>query len=118
MPFQKGNKLWMEGVKTREETRKRTEMFLTCLATGGLEEYGNKMEKLANGEKLTQPELDFMDRVEKWAKYIAPELGKYEITGKNGGFVNLSIKAQDYLDKIKNDNIQSMGELSERNSSK
>lgn len=83
MPFKKGNTIWKEGWKAKKENDKaRLEVFFGIAADGGAEEYSNKLDKLAKGEELDKPELEFMDRYEKLFEYMKPKLARTEQTGK------------------------------------
>ena len=67
MPFQKGNTLGRKGTQVREQKKRDLWNFI---ASGGRDAYNEKLEKLQNGEKLTAPEKEFMDRVERLFPYV------------------------------------------------
>jgi len=82
--FQKGNQLWKKGVSARKEKAEKIDLFLTTLASGGMEKYAEIMDKIANGEEMTKAEEQYMDRLEGWREYVRPKLARSELTGKDG----------------------------------
>jgi len=69
------SELGKKGVAAREKNKENLWAFL---ASGGARQYHEKLEQLANKEKLTKPEQEFMDRVEKLFPYVKPR--KTDIT--------------------------------------
>lgn len=86
MPFEKGNKLGRKATKSRMENKQRLFEFL---ASGGARMYQEKLDKLANGEGITKEEEQFMDRSERLYEYVFPKLARTEMTGKDGGAVEV-----------------------------
>jgi len=84
MPFAKGNQLWKEGVKAKNENKEKLELFLYIMATGGISKYGDMMDKLAQGAPLNKEEEQYMDRMEGWREFLIPKLARNEVTGKDG----------------------------------
>lgn len=84
MPFAKGNTLWKDAHLAKKEKARKLEHFMAILACGGIEKYGDIMDKLVRGEEPTKGEIEFMNRLEGWREYIAPKLARQEITGKDG----------------------------------
>jgi len=84
MPFQKGNKLWKEGLKVRQEKGHKIDEFLLIVANGGIEQYADILDKLARDVELSKQEIEYMDRIERWVEYIKPKLARKELTGKDG----------------------------------
>jgi len=56
--------------------------FFEIIANGGITEYANKLDKLANKKKLTKEEAEFMNRLEVWKDHIAPKLSRIETKGE------------------------------------
>lgn len=78
MPFQKRNTLWKKGVASRKANSKRIEDFLIMIASGGIDNYGDILDKLAANIKLSEQEIQFLDRIEKWIEYIKPKLARQD----------------------------------------
>ena len=78
--FQKGNKLHTKATAAKKE---RKENLWNFLANGGRDQYHDKLEVLASGKKLSEPEKEYMDRVEKLYPYVKSK-APTEITGKDG----------------------------------
>lgn len=78
MPFQKGNKLWKEGIKIKQDKQDKLNEFLIVLANGGSAKYGDLMDRLAQGKDLTAAQEQFMDRFEGWREYVKPKLARIE----------------------------------------
>ena len=91
MPFQVGHQLWRKGLETRKEQANRTAELLGALVDMGSEKYGDKMMILADGEEISKPEEQFMDRLERLIEYRAPKLARQEHTGANGAPLSLSV---------------------------
>lgn len=72
MGFAKGNDLWKEGIKVRNEQRDKMDEFFLDIANGGIDEYAKKMRKLADGTALEKSEEQYMEKVEKWANFVKP----------------------------------------------
>lgn len=51
------------------------------IASGGQRQYAEKLEKLEKGTKLTQPEKEFMDRVERLFPYTKGKRGNVDSKG-------------------------------------
>ena len=62
--------------------------YLTYLATGAARQYYEKLEQQAQGEELSKPEREFMDRFEKNTEYIAPKLARTEVKTEHSGEIN------------------------------
>ncbi len=99
MPWEKGNTIWKKSLKGREERRERLNEFFEVVAGGAIEEYGNKMDKLSRKENLTKEELEFMDRFEKLFEYVRPKLSRKEVTGKDGGKIEISVEKKEEITK-------------------
>lgn len=84
MPFQTGNKLWKEALKSKEENKTRLQQFFDVIVDGGITAYSEKLEDLAEGKELSKPEVDFMDRLERHLEFVAPKLARTEQTGPGG----------------------------------
>ena len=59
-----------------------SEVFFSVIGDGALEEYSNKLDKLARGEELSKAELEFMNRFEGWREYKWPKLERKDIKGE------------------------------------
>lgn len=70
MAFQKGNQLWKKGLPARKERQEKIESFFAIAASGGIERYGMLLDVLSNGQKLSTPQKEFMDRFEKLFPYM------------------------------------------------
>lgn len=84
MTFQKGNQLWKKGLQSKKEQKSRMAQFIALVASGGITEYTDKLEKQSQGVELTKPEVEFMDRIERLIEYVQPKLARTELTGKDG----------------------------------
>lgn len=98
MPFAKGNTLWKESHRVQEENKDRMYAFFDIYQNGGMEAYADKLDKLNRKEKLTEPELEYMDRMQFWAEFIKPKLARKEVTGKDGGEIQAKITVE-FVDK-------------------
>ena len=94
MPFKKGNTLWKEGIKIKNERRDKLDNFLAILANGGAAKYGDLMDKLANGKPLTKTQIEFMDRFEGWREFVKPKLARTEVGGLDGK--NFTVEITNY----------------------
>lgn len=61
------------------------------IASGGRDAYNQKLEKLQNGKKLSSPEKEFMDRVEKLFPYVKPKLASIEQKTELSGGLNITV---------------------------
>lgn len=78
MPFTKGNQLWKEGLKTKVENKTRLQQFHEILAEGGSVKYGEMMEELAEGNELSPPKREYMDRYERHLEFVTAKLARTE----------------------------------------
>lgn len=78
MPWEKGNSYWRKAVDAKKENKERMAEFLEQIAGGAIPKYIAKLEDLSEGEELSKPEVDFMDRTERWAEFIQPKLARNE----------------------------------------
>ncbi len=65
-------------IARKENIRRENEMIVTAI-TGGFIPYEEKIQKIQKEEELTKPELDYMDRIEKWVEYSIPKLARKEV---------------------------------------
>lgn len=65
MTFQPGNTLWKEGVATKLKKQDKINEFFMIAGNGGVERYGDFLDMLARGEKLSKEQLEYCDRFEK-----------------------------------------------------
>lgn len=70
MPFQKGNTLWKEGVATKLKREDKIREFFLIAGNGGIQRYGDMLDRLARGEEIRKPEREFCDRFEKLFQYF------------------------------------------------
>lgn len=70
MPFQKGNTLWKEGIATKLKKQDKINEFFLIAGNGGVQRYGDMLDKLARNEEVTKIEIEFMDRFEKLFPYM------------------------------------------------
>ncbi len=75
MPFKKGNRLGAKGAVQREKNRR--DLF-DLVASDHRDDYNKKLEELRDKKKLTEPEREFMDRVERLFPYVKPKLASVE----------------------------------------
>lgn len=83
MPFEKGNTLWKDSVKARRRNNDKLAAFFEMITSGGIEEYGDKLDRLASDIKLSKNELEFMNRFEAFVPYIkskAVQKSEVEVT--------------------------------------
>jgi hypothetical protein len=90
MPFKKGNTIWKDSHKSRAENKTRLSEFLDVIADGGIVEYANRLDDLANSIELTKEEREFMDRFEGWREYVAPKLARTENKTEHSGDININ----------------------------
>lgn len=95
MPWEKGNKYWIESHKSRKKNDEMIDKFLGILVNGGMICYGDLMDKLASGKELSKAEQEYMDRLEGWREYVRPKLAhtSANVTGEGIGFL-LDIKTK------------------------
>ena len=92
MPFQIGNQLQRKGHQARKETELKRQTLFEYLATGGADAYNLKLNDLANGKELSEPEEQFMDRVERMMEYAKPKLARSEIKADIDTKMDVNIK--------------------------
>lgn len=83
--FEKGNTLWKKGLAVKKERQDKIEEFFVVSQLGGRYRYVEMLDKLSNGEELTKPEIEFMDRYEKLWPYTKAKMASVEHSGKDGG---------------------------------
>jgi len=98
MPFPKGNSLWRKGIEAKKEKKEMMDEFFGIIASGGISKYAGKLEGLSDGEELSKPEESFMNRMEFWAEFVKPKLGRTE--------TKVEIEGIGFLLGIKNINDQ------------
>jgi len=86
MPFKKGdNKYQKMGVIARRENKEQMNRLLIEAITGGFKPYSEKVQKLRDGIALTEQELNYLDRMEKWVEHYIPKLARQEIDHTSNG---------------------------------
>jgi len=91
MPFQKGTTAWKQSLEARKDNKTKLEGLLIWLASSGAEGYFEKLEQLKSKKELSEPEREFMDRVEFWAEFITPKLARTESKHEVDGAVSLEV---------------------------
>ena len=82
MPFKKGNQ---EAVKkTGIKQASHIQDYLRYLSGGAARAYYENLERQFNGEELSKPVKEGMDRFEKNTEFVTPKLARQEVTGKDG----------------------------------
>ena len=71
MPFGKDNQIWKSSHNSRAANKNRIQDFLSMIANGGIETYGDFMDLLARNKDLGDNQKEFLDRMEKWKDHIA-----------------------------------------------
>jgi hypothetical protein len=94
MAFAKGNQLWKEGLKAKQENKDRMSEFLAIYVNGGFDAYADKLDSLSRKEKLTPEEKLFMDKMEFWAEFVKPKLARHQHTGEDGGPIQQNLTVQ------------------------
>lgn len=96
MPFQKGNTLWRDSLKSRKENKEKIDSFLQTIAGGGMTRYAEIMDKLSDGEPLAKAEEQYLDRMDSWREYVRPKLARTD--NKNTHEGELTFKVVKYTD--------------------
>ena len=88
MAFTKGN----QEAKKKAGVKQASHIgaYLAYIAGGAARAYYTKLEELAAGKELTEPEQEFMDRFEKNTEFVAPKLARTEI--KHDGEMKFGIQ--------------------------
>lgn len=100
MTFTKENagKYQAKGVKTKLKQR---DDWWAFIASGGLRQYRELMDKLANGEKIEKPQEQFLDRTERSFPYIKGKKGNVDDKGNTIGMnINILNASTDDLQRI------------------
>ena len=90
MPFVKGNQLGKKN-KGKLGIRKRACNEVSEQLISLSPRYNELLEGQMNGHDISKPEKEGMDRFEKMYEFARPKLARSEITGKDGGDINLNI---------------------------
>lgn len=90
MPFKKGNTLWKEGIATKLKKQDKINEFFLIAGNGGVQRYGDFLDKLGRGEGLEKSELEFCDRFEKLFPYMKAR--KTDITSNDKELTPLLVK--------------------------
>jgi len=68
-----------KGVEQRKKnTQERNDVLIKAI-TGGFDDYAKKLEELNKKNKLTKPEQEYMDRMEKIMEFAVPKLARKEV---------------------------------------
>jgi hypothetical protein len=89
--FQPGNQLWKLGVDSKIERKEALNGFLEKVGISGVNKYEELLEKIGNSKSLSPEEKLFMQKIENLFEYIIPKLSRQELTGKDGGALNVQI---------------------------
>ena len=101
MPFETGNTAWQKALDARNKNKDDLARLVHEMVNGGYVSYDNKMFRLSNGEEISAPEEQFMDRLERHLEFALPKLARQEHTGANGAPLALAVLHYDALQASK-----------------
>lgn len=101
--FSKGNTLWQKGLEVKKDRRAKIEEFFLVMQIGGQSKYVELQDALSKGIEITKEEREFMDRAERLWPYVQPKLSSKQVTGKDGGPIELSVSKLEEIEKALDD---------------
>ena len=93
MPFAQGNQLGKKN-KGKLGIRKRACNEVSEQLVSLSPRYNELLDAQMHGVEIKKPQKEGMDRFEKMYEFARPKLARSEITGKNGGDINVSVTSE------------------------
>lgn len=80
-----------KSLEARNANTDRIQVFINNCQNGFIDQYNEKVAKLARGEKLSMPEKEFMKHYETMFEYVRPKLARREEIHEIGGTMSAAL---------------------------